>query len=132
MSSPFDYINAITHTKEDMIVDEQSERAYSPFVVNRGLSYFVDCTLQANEMNVHNTMPKRWQFAFLKNVITKKKRFSKWNKKQEDSSSIDMLMTYYKYNREKASQALALLTPEQLREISDRLYTGGRVSNGTR
>ena len=49
--SPFDYLNSINMTKKDLIVDEQSEKDYVPFIVNRGLGYFADTVLFANEMN---------------------------------------------------------------------------------
>ena len=49
--TPFDYLNAINQSKENLIVDELSEKEYVPFVVNKGLSYFPDTILYANEMN---------------------------------------------------------------------------------
>jgi len=38
--SPFDYLNAINTTKKDIMVDDVAEKAYTSFMVNRGLSYF--------------------------------------------------------------------------------------------
>ena len=51
--SPFDYLNSINMTKKNLMVDEQSEKDYVPFIVNRGLGYFQDTVLLANEMNVN-------------------------------------------------------------------------------
>ena len=84
--TPFDYIKAINYTKEQMIVDDISEKDYNPFIVNRGLSMGIDTVLQANEMNMRHGLPKRLQFDFLLNSISKRKRFDKWQKadKSED------------------------------------------------
>lgn len=48
----------------------------------------------------------------------------KWAKKQEDND-LDAVMQCYGYNRVKAEQALSLLSPEQLKEIKERLNKGG-------
>jgi hypothetical protein len=49
--SPFDFLKAINETKENLIVDDETEKQYSPYMINRGLSYFNDTVLIANEMN---------------------------------------------------------------------------------
>ena len=36
--SPFDFANAITENKKDLIVDEWSERQYNAFIINKSLS----------------------------------------------------------------------------------------------
>ena len=78
--NPFDYLNAINTTKKDIMVDELAEKATQPFMVNRGLSYFPDTILYANEMNINHHIDHRLQFDFFINIIKKKKRFSKWAK----------------------------------------------------
>ena len=57
--SPFDYLNAINTTKKDIMVDDVAEKAYASFMVNRGLSYFPDTILFANEMNVNHHIDHR-------------------------------------------------------------------------
>ena len=111
--NPFEYVNAINMTKEDIMVDDLAEKAYNPFMVNRSLSYFQDTVLYANEMNVNHTIDKRLQFDFLINMIRKRKRFSKWQKAVSDSD-VEVVKEYYGYNNEKARQALTLLTSEQV------------------
>ena len=72
--NPFDYLNAINTTKKDIMVDELAEKSYSPFMVNRGLSYFPDTILYANEMNKNHHIDHRLQFDFFINTIRKRKR----------------------------------------------------------
>ena len=127
--SPFDFIAAITSTKQDLLKnDPLTVRDYkkSIFIVNRGLSYFADTILYANAMNVHHQIPPEWQFSFLLNSIHKKKRFSKWNKKDELGDNFQLVKDYYKYSDEKAKIALNILTDDQLKEIKEKLYKGGK------
>jgi alpha-amylase/alpha-mannosidase (GH57 family) len=123
--NPFDYLNAINNTKEDIMVDDIAEKGYSSFMINRGLSYFNDTVLFANEMNIHHHIDNRLQFDFLINIVRKRKRFSKWLK-PEIASDVEVVKEYYGYNNEKARQALTLLTPEQITMIKKKVFKGGR------
>jgi hypothetical protein len=123
--SPFDFINAINDTKKNLFEDPQAQKDYNAYIINRGLSYFPDTILYANEMNQRSSIDKDWQFFFYLNSIPKKKRFSKWAKKDADSKSLQLVMEYYKYSSEKAKEALNVLSVEQLTMIEEKLYKGG-------
>lgn len=126
--NPFDYLNSINTTKKNLMRgsdnDELAEKDYLPFMVNRGLSYFQDTIALANEMNRYHDVDKKMQYEFLINIIRPRKRFSKWFKKEEDSD-IEAVKEYYGYNDQRASQALSILTKEQLQIIKSRLEKGG-------
>ena len=123
----FDFLNSINVTKQDLIKDDpQSEKEYVPFMINRGLSYFHDTVIYANEMNKYASIPKKWQFDFYRNAIPKKKRFSKWHKKDQNSDDLNLVMNAYNYSSEKAAIALEILTEEQLKELRDSYSQGGR------
>jgi hypothetical protein len=125
--SPFDFLNAINLTKKDLIrEDSLNEKDYAPFMVNRGLSYFADTVMMANEMNQHGGIPKKWQNDFLLNTISKKKRFSKWHKKDAESDTIKLLMEYYSYSSTRAREVFDLHTPAQIKSIEQKLYKGGK------
>lgn len=124
--SPFDYLNCINLTKDDLSDDPSFQKDYEPFIVNKGLSFFVDSCLQANEMNLRHYIPKKWQFRYLLNSIAKKKRFSKWHKK-ETGDDLTMVMKYYNYSREKAEVALSILSKDQLTMIKQKFEKGGKL-----
>ena len=105
-ASPFDFLNEINYGKNNLIVDDITEKQYNPFMVNRGLSYFNDTVLMANEMNLNHHLDSRLQNDFLINIVRKKKRFSKWNK-PETVSDVEVVKEYYGYSNEKARQALS-------------------------
>jgi hypothetical protein len=123
--NPFEYLNAINTTKKDIMVDDVAEKAYTPFMVNRGLSYFPDTVLFANEMNLNHHLDNRLQFDFFINIIRKKKRFSKWAKASE-LENIDVIKEYYGYSNEKAKSVLPLFNDEQIEIIKTRIYKGGK------
>ena len=124
--NPFDFINAINFTKKDLIVDDITEKGYQPFLVNRTLSHFKDTVLYANEMNLNHHLDKRLQNHFFINIITKKKRFSKWVKPSE-IEDLDCIKEYYGYSNEKAKSILSLLTGDQIQQIKNRMKKGGRT-----
>jgi len=121
----FDYLNSINLTKKDIMIDDDCEKAYNSFMVNRGLSYFQDTIIIANEMNRHHQIDNKLQYQFLINMIRKRKRFSKWAKAQKESD-IDAVKEYYGYSNEKARQALTLLSPDQITIIKNKVSKGGR------
>ena len=123
--NPFNYLNAINYTKQNIMVDDLTEKAYNPFMVNRSLSYFNDTVLFANEMNQHHHLDNRLQFDFFINIVRKKRRFSKWNK-PETVRDVEVDKEYYGYNNEKARQALSLLTSKHIDELKKKVYKGGR------
>jgi len=123
--NPFEYINAINNTKKDIMVDDIAESKYTPFMVNRSLSYFPDTVLYANEMNINHHLDHRLQFDFFINIVKKKKRFSKWSK-PEEISDLNVVKEYYGYSNEKAKSVLSLFTDEHLTELRKRIHKGGK------
>ena len=122
--SPFDFINAINYSKEELIVDDWSEKQYIPYIVNKGLSYGSDTVIPANEVNSRPHLDKKLQFQFLINTIRPRKRFNKWVK-AEKVEAIEVVKTYYGYSTEKARQALSILSTEQIEYLKQKLEKGG-------
>lgn len=128
MSNPFDYLNSINQTKKNMMRgtenDELGEKGYTPYMVNRGLSYFQDTIALANEMNVNHHLDKKCQYEFFINIVRPRKRFSKWFKKDENAD-IEAISEYYGCSNKKALQALSVLSKTDLDKIKQKLEKGG-------
>ena len=128
MSNPFDYVKAISQTKEDMMTgtnnDAMAEKDYNPFIVNRALSQYPDTVLIANEMNLRSMLDKKLQFDFFLNMVRPRKRFAKWAKKENDSN-VELVKQYFGYSEQKARDALSILTDEHLDTIRKKMDTGG-------
>jgi len=121
-----DYLNAINHSKKPLMdtEDEYAEKKYAPFVVNRCLSYFIDTILYANSMNLHPHIPNKMQFDYLSSSIRKRKRFSKWLKK-EMTDDIEIIKEMYNYSDAKAKEVAELLTSQQIKEMDEYLHGHG-------
>ena len=120
-----DWLNSINFTKKNLIEEDPSEiKDYAPYVINRCLSGNLDCILFANEMNRYSFLDKDMQYSFYLNTLRKRKRFSPWLRKDK-VTDLEIIKQYYGYSNEKASNALKILTPEQIKFIKQRLDTGG-------
>ena len=117
-----DWLNSVNFTKEDLSEDIKS---YPPYIINRCLSGHIDCIMYANEMNMHHQLDKDMQYSFYLNTLRKRKRFSPWLRKDK-VKDLECVKQYYGYSNEKASQALKILTKEQLTFIKKRLDIGGK------
>ena len=117
-----DSLNSINFNKEDL---SEHTKDYPPYIVNRCLSGHLDCIMFANEMNLHHHIDKDMQYSFYLNTLRKKKRFSPWLRKDK-VQDLECVKQYYGYSNEKASQALKILTKEQINYIKQRLDIGGR------
>ena len=125
MSNPFDYVNAILQNKKQLIVDEITEKDYTPFLANRSLSYHKDCIMYANEMNRRHFLDKKLQFDFLLNTVRSQKRpFAKWVK-SEKSDDLECIKQIYGFSESKAREALRLLSDEQIQQLKEQTQTGG-------
>ena len=121
-----DWLNSINFNKHNLIDEDPSViKDYPPYIVNRCLSGHLDCIMFANEMNKYSFLEKDMQYTFYLNTLRKKKRFSPWLRK-EKVTDLQSVKQYYGYSNEKASQALKILSKQQLDYIKQRLDTGGR------
>ena len=121
-----DWLNSINFNKNNLIEEDPSlTKDYAPYIVNRCLSGNLDCIMFANEMNRYPNLDKDMQYSFYLNTLRKKKRFSPWLRKDK-VTDLQSVKQYYGYSNEKASQALKILSKQQLDYIKQRLETGGR------
>jgi hypothetical protein len=120
-----DWLNSINFTKENLMEDPSVKKDYAPFIINRCLSGHIDCILYTNEMNMYHFLDKDMQYSFYLNSLRKKKRFSPWLRKDK-VADLECVKQYYGYSNEKASQALKILSKDQIAFIKQRLEIGGK------
>jgi hypothetical protein len=120
-----DIIPSILQTKKNVFQDEIDVKDYTPFVVNRALSYHMDCILYANEMNLYPEMDKDLQYQYLLNTIrSMKRKFQPWQKASADKD-LECVKEYFGYSNQKAKEALRILNDEQIAEIKANTIKGG-------
>ena len=116
---------SILEKKKSVFRDELDYKDYKPFLINRALSYHMDCVLYVNEMNINNSLDVDMQYQYLLNTIRPMKRkFQPWQKSEVDKD-IECVKSYFGYSNEKAKEALRILTDEQVAEIKIKTTKGG-------
>ena len=122
-----DYLKAINQTKEPLLdtEDEQWEKKYPPFIINKCIAPFPDTVMLVNEINQLHHLAKKLQFDFLINSLRPRKRYTPWMKAKK-LENLEYVKEYYGYNNEKARYALDILNDEQISSIKTKLNKGGR------
>jgi hypothetical protein len=118
--NPFDYVKAINEKKP-----VEHLEGYNPFLTNMSLSYTLDTVMLANEMNRFPNLHPHLQFKFLYGAVRRGRRYGKWYKAVE-APHLDAVMEYYGYSRQKALEALQVLTQDNIRDILREMDRGGR------
>tara|TARA_Y100001963_G_scaffold141644_1_gene210082 strand:- start:179 stop:574 length:396 start_codon:yes stop_codon:yes gene_type:complete len=122
-----DYLKAINQTKEPLLdtEDEQWEKKYAPFIVNKCLAPFSDTIMLVNEINQQHHLDKKLQFDFLINSLRPRNRYAPWMKAKK-LKNLEYVKEFYGFNNAKAKSALDILTDDQVSAIKDKLNKGGR------
>ena len=118
-------VPSILQTKKSVFQDDYDYKDYKPFVVNRALSYHMDCVGYVNEMNVHSGLDSDMQYQYLLNTIRPMKRkFQPWQKSEVDRD-IESVKLYFGFSNAKAKEALRILNDDQIAEIKAKTNKGG-------
>lgn len=130
MANPLGTILKSINMKGELLEREFVEAEYKPFVVNRSLSYFMDCVLFVNELNALPKMPVYDQYLFYYYSIPKSNRFAPWHKPSKDKY-LQAVMEFYNYSAKKAETALKILSEAQCEAIAKRVSKGGKGNGKT-
>ena len=116
---------SILKTKKSVIHDDIDAKDYDPFIINRSLSYHVDCVSYVNEMNKYPQIDKDMQYQYYMHSIRSMKRdFQPWQKPKKDQY-LKHVKDYFGYSNQKAKEALDVLTEDQLKYIVEKTTIGG-------
>ena len=115
--NPFDFLNSINISKQNLIRDEgRGASEYAPYLMNKGLSQFADTIMHANEMNTRWHMDKQMQYEFLLHSVRPRKRMSKWAKK-EDVEVVQTISELFGCSIKKAEEVRSALGKTKIEEI---------------
>lgn len=115
-----EFLNSINISKENLIQkDLKLEKDYLPFVVNKCFSYFPDTIFYANRMNSLPFLDKKMQYDYLLYSTTKRKRFSKWIK-NEENKDLEVIKEVFGYSEHRAKEVLDLLPMDKIKEFAQK------------
>jgi len=127
----WDYLNAISQTKDlSVLEDDDFEKHYEPFVINKMLARHGDAVLAANMMNERPNIPKKAQFLFLLNTLRARFRRNEKSVKHTDPDDVGAVAEYYDCSMRHARDLVSLHTSDQLTTIHTRLDKGGASKQG--
>jgi hypothetical protein len=118
--NPFEIVKSINEKKP---VENPAE--YIPYLSNIAFSYSMDTVMLANEMNQYPNLPPEVQFDFMWHTVRKGRRYAKWFKETEHPH-LQLVMDYFQYSKQKALQALQVLTQDNIRDMMELTDKGGR------
>ena len=118
----FKIVNHINTGKSRDELDRVRRKDYSPYLINRALSYFPDSILQANQMNQASFIDIQAQYDYLFYAVRKRKRYSKWYK-GHTSNMISILRDVLGCSPREAEIYINLLSKEELKQLKD-VYGG--------
>jgi hypothetical protein len=113
--NPFDIVKDLSNEKKG-IINEENEKEYLHYIVNKAFSYYVDTALLANEMNMNPHLDKRQQYDFYFNAVRPRKRYSKWHKR-EVTPELQAIADFFRCSIPKAKVASSILTSVEKEEI---------------
>lgn len=120
-----DILTSLNYSKSNILDKDPSvEKEYTPYIINRCLSYFKDTIFYANKLNNLPLLDKKLQYDYYLYSLTKRKRFSKWIK-EEKNKDIETIQEYYGYSYKRAKETIASLTIQQIEEMRKLLQKGG-------
>jgi hypothetical protein len=118
-----DVLSSILRTKKDALA---AGATYTPFGINRALSYYKDTILYANMMNMNHQTPPDLQYQYLLNTVRSMKRpFHNMKRLNNDLKDLESVKLYFGYSNEKAKEALRILSDEQIALIKEKTEKGG-------
>lgn len=124
-----DIIPSILQTKKNVFEGEMDYSDYNPYIVNKALSFHLDCILYVNEMNKLFDLDKDMQYAYLINSIRPiKRKFQPWQKGSVDKD-IENVKVFFGFSNQKAKDALRILSEDQIAEIRAKTNKGGVKNN---
>lgn len=128
--SPFDFVKSITETKEDIF--ESNESSYNKFIINKALSFNLDCLFFAAEISRYPNIPDNAHYQFYLNSINKKKRYGGWEKKESISDDVELIKEAFGYSTKDAMSALEVMSDKQLLDLKEKMNKGGRYNDPKR
>ena len=112
----FKIVNHINTGKSRDVLDRVRRRDYSPYLINKALSYFPDTILQANQMNLASFIDIQAQYDYLFYAVRKRKRYSKWYK-GHTSDMISILRDVLGCSPREAEVYLTMLSKDDVKKL---------------
>lgn len=120
----FDIVNNISNSRSRLEFTDEIDKLYSQYLINLAFSYYSDTVLIADELNKHKTLTNQQHYEIMFNIISKRKRFSKWVKHKKHND-VNLISEYYNISNRKALEIIRFFSDSDLNGIKLKLDKGG-------
>jgi len=120
-ANPFDWVKSINEKKYMYDLS-----GYNPFLTNRAFAMHMDTILIAEEMNQAHQLGPQLQYDFYYHSVRQGRRFG-FPPKPPEEEYLPVVMEYYNYSRQKAQEALRILTLSDIRMMLKSMDKGGNT-----
>lgn len=121
----FDLFNDISNHGDYLdnyfTVNKELPKEYNAYMMNKAFANFPDTIFIANEINKYSYLPDEMQWRFYKNLVLKKKRFSKWFKSLEEKEPIELLAKMFNCSVKEMRKNIHVIPKEKLNELVETL-----------
>ncbi len=117
--SPFDFVKSIN--SKDYTYELSG---YVPFIVNRCFAMHMDTILLSETMNQAHQLGPQLQYDFYYYSVRQGRRFG-FPPKPPEEEHLPVVMEYFKYSRQKAVEAMRILTISDIRMMMKSMDKGG-------
>jgi hypothetical protein len=121
----FEFLKNISQKKEN-ILNEETKKSYSPYIINRYLSMHQGTILYAQEMNIRPSISSEMHYEYLINAVRPMYRRFEYKKAEKDHDDILLLSKYYECSITKARDYFKLHTIEEILSIASKYNEGGK------
>jgi len=119
MATLFDYIKRLTAKKPIDETQDEFEKGYSPYMINRFFACDKKLLMLAKEMN-RNGISKQMHFDFMDTIVPKSNKFIKYNlKKEKELKEIVYIANFFEVNIQHAKEYSKLISKEHMKEIKN-------------
>jgi hypothetical protein len=125
------YENSINNGKQPLDLSGNLEHKYSQWRTNIALSNFSDTISQANDMNTNYHISDKLHYEYFYYSVRKRNRWASaadkvaQKKQEQEQELLSLIQHYYKYNIERAKEALKILSKDQIDIIRKKQEKGG-------
>lgn len=118
-------LNDINYAKTGNFINDDNEKHYSPYVINKCLWGIMDSLFFVQELNTFGKITKQEHYKYLVHALPKKKRFAKWIKEEKDPLIATIQEYYDGCSEAKAKEIKKMLRPADIEFIISYLDKGG-------
>lgn len=120
----FDFIKDLSQKKQ-YILNEDNQKDYVPYLINKFLSMHQSTILYAQEMNIRHQIEKDMHYDYLFESLRPMNRYFKYHKSNKKSDDLLLLSDYYQCSLIKAKEYLNIHDESDLDMIRSKMNKGG-------